>query len=226
MTSARPILGDLTLESVQRIETEEGQALERHEVPALEGDFLQRLGRRGTRVALAGVVTGPGSADRLAELRAKVRRAEPVCFVSDVATATRLREVMVEELDVREVAGKPERFEVAVALRELTEPPAAESGVEEVPGAEDTAAVEQAVEEEGEQEAEETVAQISGDLGVLRVRVESDVEGANLANLVVLVEGTTAGGEAVSLLLEEPVEGVFTKTDMPAGDYVVKVQRR
>jgi hypothetical protein len=219
----RPMLGDLELETVQRIETEEGQVLTRHQIPALEGDFLQRLGRRGSRVSLAGVVVGPEVRERLQKLRAKVRTAEPVAFASDIATATRLAEVLVEELDVREIAGRPERFEVALALRELTEPPAAESGEEEVPADEevDTEAAEAA-----DEDAEETVEQIAADLGVLRVRVESTVEGADLANLIILVEGTTGGGEEVSFLLEEPTEGVFEKTDMPAGEYVVQVQRR
>jgi hypothetical protein len=177
-------------------------------------------------VALAGVVAGPGSRERLQELRSKLRAAEPVSFVSDVATATRLAEVMLEELEFRELAGKPERYEVALALRELTEPPEAESGTEELPAAEEPESVEQAVEEEGEEEAEETVSQVAADLGVLRVRVESRVEGGNLANLIVLVEGRSSSGEELSFLLEEQISGVFSKTDMPAGSYAVTVQRR
>ena len=45
--SIRPMLGDVVLEKVQEVEGEERQAVTRHAVPGLEGDFLQRLGRRG-----------------------------------------------------------------------------------------------------------------------------------------------------------------------------------
>lgn len=210
MTSARPMLGELTLETVQRIETEEGQALERHQVPALEGDFLQRLGRRGTRVAFAGVVTGPGSAERLAELRAKVRRAEPVPFVSDVATATRLREVLVEELDVREVAGKPERFEVALALRELTEPPAVEE--EEPP------------EIPEEPPLDDPIERGVGTL-VVEVRVEGDEAATadfDFGRVTVSARCTGEDGEPLSRTLENREGNVWTETDFPAAEVTVE----
>ena len=41
---ARPMLGDLELEQVQRVETAEDQVVTRHAVPGLEGDFQQVLG--------------------------------------------------------------------------------------------------------------------------------------------------------------------------------------
>lgn len=215
----RPMLGDLELETVQRIETEEGQVLTRHEIPALEGDFLQRLGRRGSRVSLAGMVVGPEVRERLQELRTKVRTAEPVPFASDIATATRLAEVLVEELDVREIAGRPERFEVTLALRELTEPPAAESGEEEVPADEevDTEAAEAA-----DEDAEETVAQIAEDVGELRVRIEITEGPEDVTGLGVLVEGVTEAGEEVFFTIEQATEGVFLRTDVPAGEYTVR----
>lgn len=123
MSPLKPMLGDLELEQVQRIETDQDQVLLAHEVPALEGDFLQRLGRRGTGVTLSGVLTGPESKEGVAALREKFHAAEPVSFVADIATATRVDEVLIEQLDVRELAGRPERFEYAFSLREFTEPP-------------------------------------------------------------------------------------------------------
>ena len=43
MAPARPMLDDVELQQVQEIEVAEGQVLVQHPVPALEGDFLQRL---------------------------------------------------------------------------------------------------------------------------------------------------------------------------------------
>lgn len=216
----RPMLGDLELETVQRIETEEGQVLTRHQIPALEGDFLQRLGRRGSRVSLAGVAVGPEARERLQELRTKVRTAEAVDFVSDIATATRLSEVLVEELDVREIAGRPERFEVALALRELTEPPAAESGEEEVPADEE---VETEVTEAADEDAEETVEQIEDEVGTLVVEVLVEgQEDFDFGQVTVTARGTDEDGEPFSRILTDREDNVWTATEHPAAEVTVE----
>jgi len=121
MADARPMLGDVELQLVQNIEADEDQVLVRHDVPALEGDFLQGLGRRATRLILTGVLTGPEAGEGLKTLRDKFRAAQPVDFVADITTATRVGQVLIEEMGVRELAGKPERFEYAFTLRERSD---------------------------------------------------------------------------------------------------------
>lgn len=117
----RPMLGDLELEQVQVVETDEDQLLVRHPVPVLEGDFLQDLGRRGARVSLAGVLTRPDVADSLADLRDAFYAGDPVAFVSDITQATLIDRVLIERMDVRELAGRPSAYEYFLTLRELTE---------------------------------------------------------------------------------------------------------
>lgn len=124
MASGRPMIGEIELQLVQKIETDEDQVLVQHSVPALEGDFLQRLGRRASRIKLSGVMTGPESAESLKTLRAKFRDGEPASFVADIATATQVGDVLIEEFGVRELAGKAERFAYELTLRELIAPPA------------------------------------------------------------------------------------------------------
>ena len=119
----RPILGDIELEKVQSIIVDGDQVLVEHGIPALEGNFLQRLGRRATQINLQGFLTGPEVADGLKALRDKFRAAEPVAFVADIATATQVGDVLIEEMGVREIAGKPERFEYAFLLREFIPAP-------------------------------------------------------------------------------------------------------
>ena len=120
---ARPMLDDVELQQVQRIEAEENEAVAGHRVPALEGDFLQDLGRRAVRVTLNGVLTGDEAAESLKQLREKFQDAEPLPFTADIATATQVEKVLIEALDVRELAGKPKRFEYGLALREFIPPP-------------------------------------------------------------------------------------------------------
>src|SRR5919198_2230644 len=123
MPPARPMLDDLELQQTQQLEIDEDEDFATHEVPALEGDFDQGLGRRGAAVTLSGVLTGPEAGDGLKSLREKFRAGEAVPFAADIATATKLDKVLVEEMGVRELAGRPQRFEYAFRLREFTPPP-------------------------------------------------------------------------------------------------------
>lgn len=117
---ARPMLGDLQLEQVQVVQSDEDQAVVRHRVPALEGDFLQDLGRRGARLALTGVLTAPDVKDHLADIRTRFHAGDPLPFVSDISSATAVDQVLIERMDVRELAGRPSAFEYHLTLRELT----------------------------------------------------------------------------------------------------------
>ena len=110
---ARPMLDDLELQQVQTIQEDGDQIWTQHSIPALEGDFFQGLGRRASQVTLTGVLSGAEVADGLKNLRDKFRGAQPVSFVADIATATRIDQVLIEEMGVRELAGKPARFEYA-----------------------------------------------------------------------------------------------------------------
>src|SRR6266481_2269964 len=103
MATAKPMLGDVELQLVQKIDTEEEQVLAQHSVPALEGDFLQGLDRGAERVTLTGVITGPEAGDGLKSLREKFRAAAPVSLVAEIATATNVDKVIIEEMEVREL---------------------------------------------------------------------------------------------------------------------------
>jgi outer membrane protein OmpA-like peptidoglycan-associated protein len=118
---ARPMLGDLELEQVQRVGTSEDQVVTRHPVPGLEGDFQQVLGRRGAQLGLTGVLTAADTLRHLAALRTRFHAGEPVGFVSDISTATGVEQVLIERMDVRELAGRPSAFEYRFALREHIE---------------------------------------------------------------------------------------------------------
>jgi outer membrane protein OmpA-like peptidoglycan-associated protein len=115
------MLGDLELEQVQLVETGEDQVVTRHPVPGLEGDFLQDLGRRAARVRLTGVLTAAETLPHLADLRKAFHAGEPVAFVSDITSATLVDKVLIERMDVREAAGRPNAFEYRFALREFLE---------------------------------------------------------------------------------------------------------
>lgn len=207
MAPLKPMLGDFELQQVQRIETEGDQLFVQHRVPGLEGDFLQGLGRRGGRIALAGVATGPESREHLKTVREKFLAALPVPFVSDIASATQVDQVVIEEMEVRELAGKPERSEYALVLREYTPPPAEES--EEPPPVEPPPPPDDDIDEE------------QGTL-VVEVTVEGD-SAFDFSTLRVTVEGTGEDGSSFSRTLSNRNGNVWTEEDLPAGSYTVHV---
>jgi len=197
--ASKTLLDDLELPLAQCIDVEDAQTLVRHAVPGLDGDFLQRTARRAARVAVTGVVAGPESREGLEKLRDRLRGTEPVDFVADISTATRVTRVLVEALDVREVAGRPERFEYAFLLREYTPPPPPVTAPppDDTPPPPDT------------------------ETGTLAVEVI--VEGEpdfDLGRVTVTAEGPASAPTSRVLATRE--NNVWTEADLPAGDFTVR----
>jgi len=124
-----PMLDDIELPLVQVLRTEEDQIWVEQGVPALEGSLLQRLGREGARIYVEGIMADDTSLDELEKLRKKHHAAQPVPFVADILTATEVKQVLIDDLNVRELAGKPKRYFYDMTLlefvptREPTPPP-------------------------------------------------------------------------------------------------------
>ena len=204
MPPLKPMLGDLELAQVQRIETEGDQLLVPHRVPALEGDFLQGLGRRGSRIALTGVLSGAASREGLKKLREKCKAAQPVSFVSDIASATKIDQVLIEEMEVRDLAGKPERYEYAFVLREYKPPP---------------------VEQREEPPPVPIPPEPPVDKGTLIVEVDvPDDPGFDFSRVTVTVEGTQEDGSSFVRTLTQRQGNVWTEEGLPAGDFTVTVE--
>jgi outer membrane protein OmpA-like peptidoglycan-associated protein/peptidoglycan hydrolase-like protein with peptidoglycan-binding domain len=192
----KPVLDELELELVQRIDAEEDQVLDQFGIPALEGDFFQRENRRSARFTLTGVVTGEEASQGLEKLRDEFRNAEPVPFVSDIATALKIEKVLIEEFGVREIAGRPERFEYAFTLREFKE---ADRGVIEPPPPPPP--------------PPEPVTTLE-----VKVTVEGEPD-FDFSNTRVTLSGTTSKGAALNLTLTERNNNIWTKEPMEPGRY-------
>lgn len=198
---AKPMLDDLELQQVQKIEAEENESVTGHRVPALEGDFLQDLGRRAVRIALNGVLTGDPAADGLKKLREKFQKAEPIPFVADVATATSVDKMLIEDLKIREVAGKPERFEYSIALREFIPPPQPE--VEPPP----------------------PPPPVPPKVDKATLIVEVIVEGQpnfDFSTVTVTVKGKQSDGTELARTLTNRNNNVWTEEGFPPGQYTAK----
>lgn len=201
MAPSKPMLGDIELQQVEKIEVNEDQVLTQQSIPALEGDFLQRLGRRGTRISLTGVLTGTEAGAGLKTLQEKFRAAAPISFVADIATATKVEKVLIEEMGIRELAGKPARFEYALTLCEFTPPPAPEP-VPPPPQTPPPPSVE------------------TGTL-VVDVTVEGQ-SGFDFSKVTVSVAGTQDDGTSLTRTLTTRSNNSWTEASMPPGKYTAK----
>lgn len=201
MAPSKPMLGDIELQQVEKIEVNEDQVLAQQSIPALEGDFLQRLGRRSTQISLTGVLTGAEAGAGLKTLQEKFRATTPISFVADIATATKVEKVLIEEMGIRELAGKPERFEYALTLREFTPSPTAEP----VPL------------------APPTPPPPSVETGTLVVNVTVNGQSNfDFSKVTVSVEGTQDDGSSLKRNLTNRSNNSWTEANMPPGKYTAK----
>ncbi len=118
----RPMLDDIELPQVQEIVTLERRVLAEHKLPGMAGSLLQNLGRRPARLTLWGVATGPEALEFMQKLDDKFRAATPVPFIADILKDAEIEQMLIEDLKLQELAGKPERFAYVLTLREFIEP--------------------------------------------------------------------------------------------------------
>lgn len=123
----RPMLSEIELPQVQELRTSDLRALVEHKPAGKDGSLLQNLGRSPTTVTVWGVVSDPAALELLDRLKGELRTGVAVPFVSDITTDTTIEQVLVDDLEMRQLAGRPDRFAYVLTLREFIEPVEPES---------------------------------------------------------------------------------------------------
>lgn len=118
----QPMLDDLELEQVQEVTSYERRILPEYKPPGMAGSLMQNLGRRPMRMVLWGVAIGPQARDFTEKLDAKFRAQAPVPFTADISADAKLDRVLIDDLRLQELGGRPERFAYVLALREFIKP--------------------------------------------------------------------------------------------------------
>ena len=120
----RPMIGGWEPPRIERIAAKESRHLAVLPVPGLSGDLHQDLGRGALAVEIVGSLAGDEARDDfLKQIREKFLAGDPVDFVADIVKESELERVLIETLEVEEVAGAPDSFRYRIVLREYTEPP-------------------------------------------------------------------------------------------------------
>jgi hypothetical protein len=119
-----PMIGGWEPPRIERIAARESRHLAVLPVPGLSGDLHQDLGRGALAVEIVGSLAGDETRDDfLKQVREKFLVGDPVDFVADIVKESELERVLIESLEVEEVAGAPDSFRYRIVLREYTEPP-------------------------------------------------------------------------------------------------------
>jgi hypothetical protein len=128
----RPMLDDLELPQVQEIATMERRVLAEHKPPGMDGSLLQNMGRRPARLTLWGVAASDDAQDFIDKLETKFRDGKPVPFTADIIADADIEQMVIEDLSVQEMAGRPQSYAYVITLREYIEPvePADTSGLD------------------------------------------------------------------------------------------------
>lgn len=118
----RPMLDDLELPQVQEITTYDRRMLAEHKPPGMDGSLLQNLGRRPAHLTLWGVKTGSDALEFVETLEEKYRAGAAVPFVADIIAEADIQQMIIDDLQWQELAGKPDRYSYVLTLREYIEP--------------------------------------------------------------------------------------------------------
>lgn len=118
----RPMLAGTELPQVQELGTADLRALAEHKPAGKDGSLLQNLGRAPTTVTVSGVATDPAALALVEKLKENLRTGVAVPFIADITTDCAIDAVLIDDLQVRQLAGRPDRFGYLLTLREFVEP--------------------------------------------------------------------------------------------------------
>jgi len=196
--------GIIEIRNVSNITTSDRRSMVEHEIPGMEGNVFQNLGRSPVRISFDGTLRGKAARGNLETIRSKFKQGVPLPFNSDISGATDVTKVLIEDMRIDEVAGVTERYRYSIALREYKEPPPEPT----MPPSQDDKAKEWA-----EKVAEETVESINYITGKV-----VDLDGNPRSG--VLVHITSDEGE---FTVETNEEGIYRTEELPPMKYKVTV---
>lgn len=125
-----PLLGDISLEFVQRIDHALETGFVGSRIVGLEGELQQRAGRPSHRIAIEGMLIGEKAREDLGTLQAAAQKGEELRFAADITAALDLQKVVIRSFHATEIAGHQDHIPYSLELAESPPlpPPAEVSG--------------------------------------------------------------------------------------------------
>src|SRR3989440_2085669 len=125
-----PLIGDISLEMVQRIDHVLDAGFVPTRIAGLAGELQQRSGRPSHRIRISGILSGEGVGEQIKKLQEAAQTGDEQTFAADITKALDLQKVVITSFRATESAGVPGRYEYEVAVAESPPlpPPAELSG--------------------------------------------------------------------------------------------------
>ena len=123
------MLAGLELDAVTVMSAAEERHIIAHHIPGLPGDVLQDIGRGPAFITVDGVLHGSNAHQDAETLRTQFRNGAPVELVAPLATTLEVQQVIIQRLDLQELASWPTIVQLKIALLEYVPPPAPASPI-------------------------------------------------------------------------------------------------
>lgn len=113
-----PLLGETSLQYVQRVEHSLDGGFVSTRIAGLAGALQQRSGRPSHRLLIVGVLDGESAGSDLEALQKAAAAGDELTFAADITTALDLQHVVITSLRVVEIAGRPGHYLYEIGLAE------------------------------------------------------------------------------------------------------------
>lgn len=122
-TEQDPAGGVTEVRNISNISTKDKRSIVELEIPGMEGNVFQDLGRSPVEISFDGSIQGKDAKNKLETIRSKFKQGIPLSFNSDISGATDVTQVLIMDLRVEDTAGATNRFRYSIVLKEYKEPP-------------------------------------------------------------------------------------------------------
>jgi len=115
--------GKLEVRNISNISTSDRREMVEHDIPGMEGNVFQNLGRSPVNISFDGILQGKSVKSILETIRSKFKQGIPLPFNSNISGAADVTKVLIDDLRIMEIGGVSNRYNYSIVLREYKEPP-------------------------------------------------------------------------------------------------------
>ena len=116
-------LNGIELTQVHKITTLESGGFINHQLPGMQGELSQDIGRHSLQLQIDGIFYGSEKDESLKKLREIYLKREPVEFLAQITGQAYAAKVLVESLRVMETGGHVDQYTYQLVIAEFIEPP-------------------------------------------------------------------------------------------------------
>jgi len=116
-------LNGIELTQVHKITTLESGGFVNHQVPGMQGEVSQDIGRQSLQLQIDGIFYGDEKDKSLKALRDVYLKREPVEFLAQITGQAYAAKVIIDSLHIMEASGHIDQYTYQLVIVEYVEPP-------------------------------------------------------------------------------------------------------